>query len=80
MVMHLVSCSGGFGVVYKAKCRETNKVVALKQCKGVFSAKHMAHYAYMEVMILRALRESEGFVEIVEVVPTESLTVCVDRT
>ncbi|GKT27528.1 Kinase, CMGC MAPK [Aduncisulcus paluster] len=47
---------GAYGIVYKAKDRETSKLVALKKCIGVFENGTDAQRAYREVFYLKSLR------------------------
>ena len=63
--------SGAYGSVYKARCKKTQKIVAIKRIKINLDTEGIPSSALREISILRNLRH-ENIVKILDVITTET--------
>jgi len=73
--------NGAYGVVWKATCKQTGEVVALKKCFDAFSNPTDAQRTFREVMFLYALSGHQNIVQILEVLRADNekdLYVCIN--
>jgi mitogen-activated protein kinase 15 len=55
---------GAYGIVYKAQCKKTNKIIALKKIFDAFNNQTDAQRTYREVIFLQKLKGHENIINL----------------
>jgi mitogen-activated protein kinase 15 len=63
---------GSYGIVWKARDRETNETVAIKKCFDCFQNATDSQRTFREISLLQQLGKHENIVQLYEVIPAKS--------
>jgi len=61
-----------YGIVFKAKDKKTNEIVALKKCFDAFQNVTDSQRTYREIMILQEINGHENFIRLLNVIKSEN--------